>query len=235
VQLFCNLLIEHVKQHVNPNLRQIYAQSDGRKAQLWRALQEHARRIQSGEIVRVANHDVETKSCLPCLIEKVCQTRFLAFGDSLRLVRYWWRSRRGGHLTLLPLTLSGCQWLGLACQCASGQGWKGTANAARRYYCMSADRTESDLVIQAITTGRQTPEVSFSPRLAQDQPRVRACVGLCLCAAPVQVEVAAAQQPSWASCLSCPLPVALSACLSGIMMARRHGHWQSHCRHTKAQ
>ena len=39
------------------------------------ALQEQARRIQSGEIVCVANHDVETKSCLPFLIGKVCQTR----------------------------------------------------------------------------------------------------------------------------------------------------------------
>jgi hypothetical protein len=182
VQLFCNLLIEHVKQHVNPNLRQIYAQSDGRKAQLWRALQEHARRIQSGEIVRVANHDVETKSCLPCLIEKVCQTRFLAFGDSLRLVRYWWRSRRGGHLTLLRLTLSGCQWLGLACQCASGQGWKGTANAARRYYCMSADRTESDLVIQAITTGAADAgsKLFASPRAGSAaRARVRGFVFVC--------------------------------------------------------
>jgi hypothetical protein len=41
------------------------------------ALQEQARRIQSGEIVCVANHDVETKSCLPFLIGKVCQTRCL--------------------------------------------------------------------------------------------------------------------------------------------------------------
>jgi hypothetical protein len=43
------------------------------------ALQEQleARRIQSGEIVCVANHDVETKSCLPFLIGKVCQTPFL--------------------------------------------------------------------------------------------------------------------------------------------------------------
>ncbi len=49
------------------------------------ALQEQleARRIQSGEIVCVANHDVETKSCLPFLIGTVCQTPFLAFGDSL--------------------------------------------------------------------------------------------------------------------------------------------------------
>ena len=39
------------------------------------ALQEQARRIQSGEIACVANHDVETKSCLPFLIGKVCQTR----------------------------------------------------------------------------------------------------------------------------------------------------------------
>jgi hypothetical protein len=46
------------------------------------ALQEQARRIQSGEIVCVANHDVETKSCLPFLIGKVCQTPLLAFGDS---------------------------------------------------------------------------------------------------------------------------------------------------------
>ena len=45
------------------------------------ALQEQARRIQSGEIVCVANHDVETKSCLPFLIGKVCQTPLLAFGD----------------------------------------------------------------------------------------------------------------------------------------------------------
>ena len=41
------------------------------------ALQEQARRIQSGEIVCVANHDVETRSCLPFLIGKVCQTRCL--------------------------------------------------------------------------------------------------------------------------------------------------------------
>ena len=47
------------------------------------ALQEQARRIQSGEIVCVANHDVETKSCLPFLIGKVCQTPFLALGNSL--------------------------------------------------------------------------------------------------------------------------------------------------------
>ena len=46
------------------------------------ALQEQARRIQSGEIVCVANHDVETKSCLPFLIGKVCQSPFLAFEDS---------------------------------------------------------------------------------------------------------------------------------------------------------
>jgi hypothetical protein len=47
------------------------------------ALQEQARRIQSGEIVCVANHDVETRSsCLPFLIGKVCQTPLLAFGDS---------------------------------------------------------------------------------------------------------------------------------------------------------
>ena len=39
-------------------------------------------RIHSGEIVCVANHDVETKSCLPFLIGKVCQTPLLAFGDS---------------------------------------------------------------------------------------------------------------------------------------------------------
>ena len=44
------------------------------------ALQEQARRIQSGEIVCVANHDIETKSCLPFLIGKVCQTPLLAFG-----------------------------------------------------------------------------------------------------------------------------------------------------------
>jgi hypothetical protein len=43
------------------------------------ALQEQARRIQSGEIVCVANYDVETKSCLPFLIGKVCQSPFLAF------------------------------------------------------------------------------------------------------------------------------------------------------------
>ncbi len=41
------------------------------------ALQEQARRIQSGEIVCVANHDVETKSCLPFLIGKVYQIRCL--------------------------------------------------------------------------------------------------------------------------------------------------------------
>ena len=43
------------------------------------ALQEQARRtgIQSGEIVCVANHDVETKSCLPLLIGKVYQIRCL--------------------------------------------------------------------------------------------------------------------------------------------------------------
>jgi hypothetical protein len=46
------------------------------------ALQEQARRIQSGEIVCVANHDIETKSCLPLMIGKVCQTPLLAFGDS---------------------------------------------------------------------------------------------------------------------------------------------------------
>ena len=46
------------------------------------ALQEQARRIQSGAIVCVANHDVETKSYLHFLIGKVCQTPFLAFGDS---------------------------------------------------------------------------------------------------------------------------------------------------------
>ena len=48
------------------------------------ALQEQARRtgIQSGEIACVANHDVETKSCLPFLIGKVCQAPLLAFGDS---------------------------------------------------------------------------------------------------------------------------------------------------------
>jgi hypothetical protein len=40
------------------------------------ALQEQARHIQSGEIVCVANHDVETKSCLPFLIGRVCQTPF---------------------------------------------------------------------------------------------------------------------------------------------------------------
>ncbi len=48
------------------------------------ALQEQARRIQSGEIVCVANHDVETRSCLPFLIGKVCQTPLLAFGDSFQ-------------------------------------------------------------------------------------------------------------------------------------------------------
>jgi hypothetical protein len=50
------------------------------------ALQEHARRIQSGEIVCVANHDVETKSCFPFLIGKVCQTLFLACGVSFTKV-----------------------------------------------------------------------------------------------------------------------------------------------------
>ncbi len=54
-------------------------------AMMFRALaaQEQARRIQSGEIACVANHDVETKSCLPFLIGKEYQTPFLAFGDSL--------------------------------------------------------------------------------------------------------------------------------------------------------
>ena len=41
------------------------------------ALQEQARHIQSGEIVCVANHDVETKSCLPFLIGRVCQPHSL--------------------------------------------------------------------------------------------------------------------------------------------------------------
>ncbi len=49
------------------------------------ALQEQARRIQSGEIVCVANHDVESKSCLPFLIGKVRQTPLLAFGGSFFL------------------------------------------------------------------------------------------------------------------------------------------------------
>ena len=53
------------------------------------ALQEQARRIQSGEIVCVANHDVETRSCLPFLIGKVCQTPLLAFGDSLFKSERW--------------------------------------------------------------------------------------------------------------------------------------------------
>ncbi len=43
--------------------------------------QASLRRIQSGEIVCVANHDVETKSCLPFLIGQVRQTPLLAFGD----------------------------------------------------------------------------------------------------------------------------------------------------------
>jgi hypothetical protein len=139
--------------------RQIYAQSDGPLTGArhscggpCKSTRDASSRasLRSFRVVSPANgnHDVETKSCSPFLIEKVCQTRFLAFGDSrsysLRLVQCGWRSRRGGHLTLLPLTLSGCQWLGLACQCASGQGWKGTANV--------------------------------SPRLTQDQPRrVLAC------------------------------------------------------------
>ena len=55
------------------------------------ALQEQARRIQSGEIVCVANHDVETKSCLPFLIGKVCQTpRLLNHSAS---AQYRWHSR----------------------------------------------------------------------------------------------------------------------------------------------
>jgi hypothetical protein len=38
---------------------------------------------QSGEIVCVANHDVDTTSCLTFLIGKVYETLFLAFGGSV--------------------------------------------------------------------------------------------------------------------------------------------------------
>jgi hypothetical protein len=38
---------------------------------------------QSGEIVCVANHDVDITACLPFLIGKVYQTLFLAFGGSV--------------------------------------------------------------------------------------------------------------------------------------------------------
>ena len=38
---------------------------------------------QSGEIVCVANHDVDITACLPFLIGKVYQILFLAFGGSV--------------------------------------------------------------------------------------------------------------------------------------------------------